>query len=518
MNPQIQDISAKARYFASQHNWQVVSELAKDILKIDHEEPEGFFLKGLSHSAQQEFAKAAEAFQHALDFNSERYDAAIELAGVLSASKKNNEAYTLLESYRHKLDNSPRYLDHAATTYINIGLPEKAVELYEKANRLQPEIDLFKANLASCYTYLGKTAEAEHIYFELVNKNPAHQRNHYMLSRLRTFNDRRHLEIMLSYKKKSALPPSNAIYLLNAIGKEYEDLGEWDLAFEHYKLAGDAATAVSRYNIDEDRQIINTAIKTYDKTWFDSTAIATTPVSPTPIFIVSLPRTGSTLTERIIASHSQVSSLGETQFLPKNVRQVSGIADANQISPEILQGAANGDPEDIATGYMQDIKYRLRSKPYFIEKLPYNFLYIGLISKAFPNAKIIYVERDPVDVCFAMYKQIFTWAYKFSYDLSNLATYYNLHRNLLTHWHEMMPGKIVTVNYDTLVAEPELTVRKLLKNIGLDFEQQCLDFHNNKSPSTTASATQIRSKIHSNSVRKWKKFEKHLTPLIEGLL
>lgn len=517
MNSILLKLSTTARQQAGNFNWPEVEKLASDIIALDPKSAEGHFLSGLALTARQKPALATVSFEKSIALDSTRYDSAIELAGQYAVARRNGEAYALLIKYEDQLNNSPRYLDHAGTTYTNIGLPEKAKPLYERAVQLQPEIDLFRANLAACYSYLGHIREAEDLYLTLLRKNPAHQRNHYLFSRLKTAHNADHLHQMLHQINKTNLSDSNNIFIHNAIGKTYEDLEDWDNAFFYYKKAGDAATIASNYNITEDREIIQSTIDTYTQDWFKNTKTANNFTDRIPIFIVSLPRTGSTLTERIIGSHSEVKSLGETQFLPKNIRQFSYTTDPNQLSPAILGEASKADMQAIANGYLSDIEYRLGSEKYFIEKLPYNFLHIGIITKAFPQAKILYVERDPIDVCFAMYKQIFTWAYKFSYDLKNLGLYYNLHIQLLKHWKKLLGEKLVTIKYEELVADPDNQIRTLLNKLDLDFEDSCLNFHKNKDASTTASATQIRSKIHKKSVEKWRHFEQYLHPLLETI-
>lgn len=514
---EINNISNYARQLVPQFRWSEISKLADEIITLAPEDAEGYFLKGLSQARMHQPRLALESFEKALKIDDKRYDAAIELAAQYIVSKRNGDAYKLLEQYRELLDNSPRYLDSAATSYVQIGMPERATTLYERALQLQPNVEIFKGNLAACYGYVGEIEKAKNIYLELLSRNPSHQRNHYLLSRLEKVKDHSHIDQMLNYLNQSKIPDKNCIFIHSAIGKEYEDLKEWDLSFKHYKLSGDAATQVANYHCKEDTDLINTTISAFTAQWYAQTPPADDKLSKTPIFIISLPRSGSTLTERIIGSHPLVQSLGETQFLPKNIRQVTGVESQTQISNEIISQAAYADYNAIAEGYLNDIQYRLNDNPYFIEKLPYNFLFAGVITKAFPNAKLIYIDRDPIDVCFAMYKQVFTWAYKFSYDLENLAEYFNHHKKLLKHWHKLLGDKLITVQYEALVSDPEAQIKQLLKALGLEYHPDCLNFHENKSASTTASSTQIRSKIHTESVKKWTHFENHLQPLIQNL-
>ena len=160
----------------------------------------------------------------------------------------------------------------------------------------------------------------------------------------------------------------------------------------------------------------------------------------------------------------------------------------------------------------------LAMNPTFLKKLPYNFLYSGYIAEAFPDAKIVYVKRNPLDACFAMYKQVFTWAYKFSYSLEDLASYYIAHVRLLEHWQQQLGDRLITVEYETMVQNQERETRLLLERLDLSFEEQCLAFEQNEAASTTASSIQVHQPIHSKSVAKWTRYESQLEPLRNRLL
>jgi hypothetical protein len=163
------------------------------------------------------------------------------------------------------------------------------------------------------------------------------------------------------------------------------------------------------------------------------------------------------------------------------------------------------------------VDYKLSDKPRFIDKLPFNYLYLGFIAKAYPHARIIHLKRHPLDASFAMYKQFFTWAYKFSYTLKGLGRYYVAYNRLCNHWREVLGDRLIEVEYESLVADQEHQTRVLLENLGLDFEEACLNFEQNITASTTASSVQVREKIHTRSVNRWKNFERQLQPLKEYL-
>lgn len=506
------EISATARVAAQRNDWATVSRCAAQLIEQDPQGPEGHFLAGLAEKANRRPQRAAECFARALTLDPGRYDAAIELASRHSMSERHAEAFALLQRYESRLGNSPRYLDMAGLAWSAIGLHERAWPLHRRANELQPGVPRFMANLAACAIYLGRIDEAEAIYRQLLAREPSHQRNHYQLARLKTARDDAHLEQMKAVLRATGLAPARNIFLYYAIGKELEDLGRWDEAFEYYRMAGDAASSVSSYDVAADIQLIDAIIDTCSAAWIAAPQ-AQPPAAAagaSPIFIVGLPRTGTTLTERILASHSQVESIGETLQLPATLRRVGGFGATDAITPETVAAAAKLDPGLIASGYLQAIRHRLGGKPMFIEKFPENFLYLGFIARAWPGARLVYLGRHPMDACFAMYKQSY---FRYAYSFETVGRYYVAHDRLLRHWRSTLGDRLVEIRYESLVADQEGQTRALLARLGLPFEPACLEFEKNVTASATASAVQVREKMHDRSVNRWRHFERHLEPL-----
>lgn len=516
MNINIEQLSQVARLAIQRKDWGTVSQSASAILEYSAHNAEGLFLSGMVEKAANRPRMALEYFKAAIEQDPSRYDAAIELANQYSIARRNGEAAALLASYIDKLSGSSVYSDLAGTIYTDIGMAKEAYPLFQQAVRLQPKVDLFQANLASCGVFLGKIEEAKTIYTQLLERFPLHQRNHYQLARLQKAKDERHLQQMLSVLQNSNNPPDRNIFIYYAIAKEYEDLGRWQDAFDYYKKGGDAVCSVANYNCDEDIALIDAIIENCTKEWLQA-PVEVNENQSEPLFIVGLPRTGTTLCERIISSHSQVETLGETLFFQMILRRESGVESTQPMTTEMIKALVKKDPAAIASGYLEQVAYRLHDKAYFIDKLPFNILYLGFFAKAFPKGRIIYLHRNPMDACFAMYKQVFTWAYKFSYSLENLGKYYVAFDRLMSHWKDMLGDRIVQVNYEDLVDDTEAQTRAMLSKLGISFEQACLDFDQNDAPSATASSVQIREKAHKNSIDKWRRFENELAPLEDYL-
>lgn len=516
MNQTLKQLSATARSAVQSRDWAKVRACASEILRQDRKSPEGHFLAGLVEKAARRPVAAAEAFAKALELDAGRYDAAIELASQFGVTHRYAEALDLLRRYESHLGNSPHYLNVAGLTYTSLGLHEQAWTVHQRANRLQPGVPMLQANLAACGVYLGKIEESRALYQSLLQRAPTHQRNHYELSQLERATDVSHIEQMKEVLRATNMTPNKNIFLYYAIGKELEDLGQWAEAFRYYKMAGDAVTSVANYDVAADLELINTIIEVCDADWLAQgpESVPTDIVGKTPIFIVGLPRTGTTLTERIVASHSRVESIGETQFMQRVLRQVSGVESTGDLSPAVIEGAAKQDINLVANGYLNAVHYKLGDRPLFAEKLPENFLYLGFIAKAYPEARLIYLRRNPMDACFAMYKQSF---FKFAYTLENLGRYYVAHNRLLRHWRQVLGDRLIEVGYEALVADQERQTRRLLTRLGLDFEQACLNFDQNTTAIATASSVQVREKIHTRSVNRWRHFENELQPLKDFL-
>jgi tetratricopeptide (TPR) repeat protein len=512
VNNYIERISRTARKAAQAKDWAKVHVCAREILDRHEDSAEGHFLAGLVEKASNRPALAIRSFSRTIRLDDNRHDAAIELAGQYLRLHQYGEAVRLLQRYESHISNSPRYLDRAGTIYMKVGLPERGWRLFRRANALQPRVDSLQANLATCSVYVGEIDEAKDIYRQLLKKYPNHQRNHYELSRIERATDHTHVDQMKAVLRSTSLAPEKNIYIYYAIGKELEDLEQWDEAFEFYKMAGDAAASIANYDVGTDVTLIDKIIAVCNKEWLAEKTNDTSPddSGKMPVFIVGLPRTGTTLTERILSCHSKVESAGESYSMQVVLKRESGVNSIDSMNPEIIEAASRIDIRRIANGYLQAIAYKLHDKPLFIEKFPENFLYLGFIAKAFPNSRLIHLRRNPLDTCFAMYKQSF---FRYAYTLDDLGRYYVAYERLHEHWKRLLKDRLICVDYEALVNDQESQTHRLLGNIGLEFEEACLEFDQNKAASNTASSVQIREKIHSRSVNRWKHFEEHLRPL-----
>lgn len=473
---------------------------------------------GLANNAMGQIPAGSHALMQALEHDVGRYDAAIELASTAGRTGRHRQAKELLDRYTQQLSNSPKYLFMAAETYSRLGLHSQAWPLYEAANTAQPNVAGIEAALAACATKVGEIDLATSLYDSLLLANPNHQRNHYERARLKIAQDDKHITAMREVLATSSLPVEQNIFLYYALAKEFEDREQWGEAFHYYQAGGDAAKQqcdAAGYSVDQDVVLIDNIIAQCSKEWvqagqpdrqFDSDRNQ-------PIFVVGLPRTGTTLVEKIIASHSMVETADESFFLEMAIKSASRLRAVRDVTPSVIKAAVQNSQANIAEQYLESIAYRLQGKPNFVEKYPFNFLYIGFIARHFPKAKIVLLNRDPIDACFAMYKQPF---FKFSYTQADLVVYHHAYTRLMEHWRSAVGG-LIEVSYESLVSDTEPQVRRLLHQLGLGFEMQCVDYHQNQSASATASSVQVRQKPHTRSVGKWRNWETELEELRNGL-
>lgn len=497
------------------NDWRTVHTSALELIRRNESNPEGFFLLGLALRAARQTLKSIDAFEKCLALDERRFDAGIELANQYHVSLRNDEAIGLLEKYEEMLAVSPWHLDMSGSLYVTMGKPLRAIPLFEKAVKLQPEALFFLTHLASAYVFAGEIDKAKTIYKKLLLKNPNHQRNHFYLARLETASDTNHVEEMKAVLKRERKPDSGNVFMHYALGKELEDLEDWDEAFDFYRKAGNGVKMVLKYSVEQDEALIEQIIRTCDEKWYQSKLASTQDRlgGKKPILLVGLPRTGTTLAEQILAGHSRIESIGETQYFELVLRANSDIQGPAKITPDVIASLLNLDMSELATEYLDKTQYLWGDKEFFIDKLPHNYLYLGFFAAAFPDSPIVWIRRNPMDACLAMYKQLFTGVYEFTYDFNDLARFYVVYDKLYRHWKSLLGDRIVEIDYEDLVTNIAETTAAAFNNLKLEYEPDCIDFNKNVTASSTASSVQIREKIHSRSVMKWKRFEKHLEPL-----
>ena len=323
---------------------------------------------------------------------------------------------------------------------------------------------------------------------------------------------------MHAHESGSNLSHIDRVYLCFALGKAYEDRQDFETSFKFYERGNQLKKSQSRYDAGQ----MSTDLAAQSNTCTAS-MFAERPgvghAAPDPIFIVGLPRAGSTLLEQILSSHSMVDGtleLPNILSLSQRLRRRGRQTDAGAY-PEILLQLSAAEFEQFGKQYIDDTRIHRHGRAFFIDKMPNNFRHIGLISLILPNAKIIDARRQPMACCFSGFKQLFAEGQEFSYSLGDLGRYYRDYVRLMDHWDEVLPGKVLRVQYEDVVADFESQLRRMLDFCGLPFEDACVNFHRTERSVRTPSSEQVRQPIYASGLEQWRNFEPWLGPLKEAL-
>lgn len=397
------------------------------------------------------------------------------------------------------------------------GRAEEAVAALEDAVRLSQGRDAeYLCNLGVLYLNIGDSKKAAQALRRAIKADPDHVNAHYTFSGVHKYKvGDPHIVSLETLLQKKNPASQEAGWLHFALGKAWHDLRDYDQAFEHYAQGNFIIRSCFTYKPDTTRKNFSRIKKDYGGN-FTAKELMPRKDDPVPIFVVGLPRSGTTLAEQILASHPLVGAAGEVTYL-QNLYYEHKIWD----TPASGEGIA-AIPEDalraVRDSYLEKLRRHAPGARYITDKLPVNFQLAGLIRILFPQAKIIHCRRDPMDNCFSIYRCVFNGMLYFAYDLQELGKYYKNYEDLMGFWHEKLPGFIYDVQYEKLVADQEAVTRDLLAFCGLPWDSSCLDFHKTKRVVTTASALQVKKPLYSSGVGSWCLYEKHLRLLEKELI
>ena len=364
---------------------------------------------------------------------------------------------------------------------------------------------------------IGDQAGAIAAFRRSIEADPLHAEAYWNLANLKTFRfEDSEVEGMLALAGDERIPPEGQVQLNNALGLEFDRRAQYGRAFEFIDRGNRLRREREFYDRVENEEMIDMLIEVFSKQFLDENQGYGDP-DPAPIFIVGLPRSGSTLIEQILSSHSMVDGTHELRELGLTIKSSPKLSGRGRRYPKTVPQLSQDEFRRLGREYMERTRRHRGSRPLFTDKNPNNYMHLGLLHLILPNAKIINAKRHPLDSCLGCYKQLFAQGQPFTYDLTELGEHCLQYQRLMDHWHAVLPGKALDVQYEEVVADLEAQVRRILAHCGLGWEENCLRFHETSRAVKSASSEQVRQPIYSSAVSAWRHYERHLGPLIEAL-
>ena len=405
-----------------------------------------------------------------------------------------------------------------ASTLLMIGEIEAAIAEYRGILELDPKNADVHHALGHALKTAGDTPAAVESYRRAAKLRPSCGEVYWSLANLKTyrFSDAE-LEEMRHQVRVPELQTEDRYHFLFALGKALEDRADYAESFTHYAEGNRLRKDLGMYRPEAQDDSVQRQLTICTSDFFEErTGWGCS--SSGPIFVLGLPRAGSTLIEQILASHSQVEGTMELANIPRLVGALnSSSPSADAGYPNLLRVLTEEQCAEFGAAYLADTAIYRVGKPFFVDKMPNNFRHIGLIHLMLPNAKIIDARRDPMDCCFSNFKQLYARGHPFAYDLADVGNYYRLYVELMDHWDQVLPGRVLRVQHEDVLADLEGSVRRILDYCGLPFEESCTEFHKNKRKVHTASSEQVRRPINRDGVGQWRPYEPWLGPLKEAL-
>ena len=469
------------------------------------------FLAMVYYDQDKKLLDAEALLRRAIAIAPDFHQALGNLGRVLVDNGKLTEA---IEMYRRQVDLKPED-DDAWTGYgralAQAGQVGEAEKAYRKALEIRPEAPNVHMSLAHMLKTLGQQEEALVAYRKSIEYNPALGESYWSMANLKVFRfTDEEVRAMEEQLESDELNDESRIHFLFALGKAFEDRKDYAGAWSHYDEGNRLKRTYMVYDPDENELHLKSIREIYSAEFLAGHRDAGHD-APDPIFIVGLPRTGSTLVEQILASHSQVEGTAELPNLGKIANSTGKYRPDGLAYPNTLNTLTDRDFAAYGKEYLQQVeRHRVLGTPFFIDKMPNNFIHAGWIKLILPNAKIINTRRHPIDSLLGVYKKLFAKGQNFTYDTLELAEFYRCYDEMMSHWHDVLPGHVLDVHYEDTVTDLEGQVRRILDFCGLGFEEGCLRYYETARPVKTASSEQVRQPIYTSALGLWQKYGEDL--------
>lgn len=504
---------AQARRLAGQGRWGELAGLCRRWQAQAPDLAHAHYFGGVAALEQRQLRAALEQLTRAVALAPQEGDIAAEHARALSLAHRQAQA---LEEARRALPlcaAAPRALGLLGVVFSRAGDHAQAERVFRAAAALDPDDPGHQFNLAAARKFLGDFDGAERAYQACIAAQPTHWRAQSALALLRRARpEQNRIDALTALLPDAAGQPEALAHVHHALSRQYEDLGQYDQAWRHL-LDGKREHRARLGDVGgRDAALFDALERAFPD------AIAAPDDAPEgPIFIVGMPRSGTTLVDRILSSHPQVQAAGELQVFGVALKRASGSPTRALLDPETITRAAGLDWAALGQDYLHGAAPMLHGgEARFTDKLPHNFLYAGFIARALPRARIVCLQRDPLDVCLGNLRTLFAMGtpyFHYASDPLDTARYVRRFERLMAHWQRVLPGRFLRLGYERLVEDQQAQTRALLAFCGLPYDPACLDFHHNPAPVATASATQVRGALNRDGIGRWQRYAAHLEPL-----
>ena len=457
--------------------------------------------------------------ESALEFEPGNAQVKIDYISILRKRQKFAQALSAAKDLSSEQPKNPQFKSLYAIETMQMGDYKTSLALFDDVLELLPGDAITLTSRGHALKTRGSQKEAIASYKAAISSDPWHGDAYYALSNLKTYNfSEAEIDKMLALEQREELGPASKLHIAFALGKAFEDEHDYTRSFEFYAQGNRLKRQQSNYDADQMSVELANQRLYFTRDVLKSRANAGYP-APDPIFIVGLPRAGSTLLEQILSSHSQVDGTLELPNILSTAQKLrrQGRDDGDKPYPELLQDFSDTQLQSLGQQYIEDTQIHRQGAPFFIDKMPNNFRHIGLIKLILPNAKIIDARRHPMACCFSGFKQLFAEGQEFTYDLSDIGRYYNDYVELMDHWDTVSPGTVLRVHYENVVEDLETQVTRILEYCGLPFERACLNYYNTERAVRTASSEQVRQPIYRQGVEQWLQFKPFLSILEKTL-
>jgi tetratricopeptide (TPR) repeat protein len=509
----VQTLLRDAALAYEQGNPMQAGQLALQAVQMDPNHAHAHYLTGLACLDTRQLNRALEHLNRAAALNNKSAEYTTHFARALAQAHRYNEALQIANIAYALTPAHPLTLDALGGVYMQCNAYERADALFRRAVALLPDHAMCRFNAAMTLTFTGDVPASEAQFDACLERMPTLWRAYGLRSRLRRQTpNNNHIDALHALLAANEHDVDANIHLHSALGKEYEDLGDYAKAFEHLSLGKAAARPRVTYKPEQDSAMVDALIKAFPNVVSTDAGYG----SDEPIFIVGMPRSGTTLVERILSSHPAVYCAGELMNFGIQLQHLAPADIPARLDPTLIAHSHRLDWERLGLRYVDSTRPQTALKPRFIDKLPHNFLYLGLIAKALPKAKIICLRRHPLDTCLSNFRETFmedSFFHGYSFDLLDIGRFYIQFDRIMAHWNAVLPGRILQVDYETLVTEQESTTRQLLAHCELAWNDACLDFQHNTAASATASTAQVREPMHRRAVGRWQNYRPWLGPL-----